>query len=249
MSNRFTRPVAALALLGLLATGCASCARHEPVAAHAPRRPDHTPPAGTSAAEIYLTGIVLHDARNTQDTLIDLARLAPPDGIPVAPYLPLLCNHETKFHVRHNAAKLHDYQVLLGTDPERDPYAEGQVRTSDATFHAGAGWIIMVGGYPVGDTDLVSTSAAGTQYAVRIAAHPDPNRVRHYVYNLEPNGSPMVVYVQRKAEGDTVSLPAGTFVAISPLPEALPKPNRIATADPFVTYIRERARVAGLPLE
>ncbi len=84
--------------------------------------------------------------------------------------------------------------------------------------------------------------------AVRIADHPDPNQVRHFVYNLEPaRGN--TVYVKRKAFGDTVNLPPNTSVAISPLPGALPKPDRIPPDDPFVAYMRARARAAGLPLQ
>ena len=195
-----------------------------------------------SDPQIFLTGFVLRNSITGQDALIDLTAGQSP-GVALAPNLPLLFQHEAKLHIRHDVeGKLHDYQVLMGADPEGDAYAAGQVKTSAAAMCPQVGWIIMIGQLPVAQTDLVSTTPDGTAMAVRIQQQTG----QHYVYNLEPAGSKSVVRVD--AKGQTVSLQPGMYVAVSPRAGETLKAVPIPSGDAFVAHIRARAAVAGFVL-
>ncbi len=188
-----------------------------------------------STPEIYLTGFVQRNAAG-QDTLVDLT-LTHPSGESVAANSPLSFEHEAKLHIRDvQGSQIHDYDVLVGPDFETGTGMDFQVRTSAATLNIIIGWALLIGQWPLAETDLVSTSPSGTFMAVRVQRSPRQD----YVYNLEPATSLSIVNVVTASQ--TVSLSPGTYVVVTPSAVGTAQPT--PTDDPFVAYALARAAVA-----
>jgi hypothetical protein len=188
-----------------------------------------------SAPEIYLTGRVEVNAAG-QEELVPLMEA-------ISPNAPCAYNHEVRLHV-HDIQGLddHDYYVLVGPDYEKKTGMNFEVRTSTATFYLVTGWAMLVGQLPVSETDLVSTSASGTRMAIRVMKAASGSPERHYVYNLEPAGSPKKVKVCNKTTNQPPFELPPQHLAIS---EAnVPCTSQPISTEQFLTDMRTRAGTA-----
>jgi hypothetical protein len=228
-------------LLALLAAGCAREEGAGRVSVHEPVLLASMSRATNGAAEIYLTGFVLHSIAGKGDVLIDLTT-PQSKGLAILPNLSLLFEHEARLSVRHDfGGKLHDYRVLFGPDPQSDRFTSGSVGGDPAAMNLTVGWALLIGQLPIVQTELVSTSPEGTLMAVRIEA---PSG-QHYVYNLETSGSQVKVMYR----GQTIILPPQTYLVATPRQGTTPTPQPILSGDTFVAHIRARAAVAQFDLQ
>ncbi len=241
MIQRIASFATLLALVALLATGCAREDGAGQVSIHEPVLLASMPRATNGGPEIYLTGFVLRSTATKGDVLIDLTT-PQSKGLAIPPDLSLLFEHEARLSVRHEfGGKLHDYRVLFGPDPQSDKFTSGSVGGDPAAMNLTVGWAVLIGQLPIVQTDLVSTSPEGTLMAVRI----DAPSGQHYVYNLETSGSQVKVMYQ----GQTIILPPQTYLVATPRQGTTPTPQPILSGDTFVAHIRAQAAVAQFDLQ
>jgi hypothetical protein len=87
------------------------------------------------------------------------------------------------FHFKEDK---HEFDGLVGARFERGQHARALIRNSFSQVYLQTGWIYLVGKYPFARTELVSTLATGTSYAV------------------ETDGDVQRVYLLSQGRGDQV---------------------------------------------
>jgi len=233
----------------LMMTGCARCARPDTkVSTRCANTTQRDHKAAQSPPEFRMTAMILYDHVSGKPTFIDLTKIQP-DGVPVAPYVPFRTNHSILFSVQQTEVvdgveRVHDYSVLMGPDPTRDLYAEGEMRASAGRYRLGVGWVHFDGDLPVGETELTGTSARGTEMAMQIRPHMDPRLVEHLVYNLETTGNRMVDVWRHNDRPGSFPIPPGKYVVITKTSHWPPSLEDVDWQDPLVRHMRKMARLA-----
>ncbi|MFH1746812.1 MAG: hypothetical protein ABIG44_07175 [Planctomycetota bacterium] len=243
MTARITMVTMLMALVSMVTSGCCQQTPGDKVRA----RQAVTPRAATkkpATAQIHMTGFIVHNPVSGQDIHVDLTA-AGGNGVAILANNPIRLPYEIILDVFHDVeGRLHDYDVFASRDPKQDPYLNIEIKTSDATPEVTCGWIIVVGRWPLAQTKWVSGSAPGSGFVVRIENNPDPNLVRHYVYNIH---STSVVNVEWLGHDEFVTVPPGMYVVFKADTSTLPTPQHNKGVK-FLDYVRSRAAIAGFSL-
>lgn len=249
-----TRSIGWLAVLvfaaaGLL-PGCASSERSDKswslCARAKPAGDDGDPEPATQA---FLTGFVLQANANSDPVLIDLKGPVTPNGYPVPTEFGLRLSEDLRLHVTGNdGAKTRDFDVLCGPYGSESPVCGVKIVASPPTAYGLFGWVLVAGRLPRTESEMVSTTADGTAWILRIVF--EQGKRVDYVYNVDSDETIIVKPKHSGPDPDGTPVPPGHYVAADDQQVRLPK--KFVTEsfhDDFVNYVKSHASTAGLALD